>query len=91
MTNTCSLPDNTYSNYFTLERKIGYLEIYPILYIYASPISCNSYSHHSIPPQSFPNLHAPALFCNRQVRNVIISIVTDYINILEFYYICLDF
>lgn len=80
---SCPLLDDTDRDYFTLERKIVYMDIYPIINM-LSPILCNSYSHHPIPPQPFPKLPAPASFCNRQVRNLIISVVTDYLNILEF-------
>lgn len=84
---SCSLPDDTDRDYFTLEEDRLYS--YISYYTYASSILCNSYSHYSIPPQPFPNLPALASFCYRQVRNI--SIVTDYINILEFCCICLDF
>lgn len=32
---SCSLPDDTDRNYFTLERKIGYIGTYPIIYVLA--------------------------------------------------------
>lgn len=83
------LTDDTDRDYFTLESKIGYIDI--SYYINTSPVLWNFYSCHSIPPQPFPNLLAPASFCNRSVRNVTISVVSDYINILEFCCICLDF
>lgn len=40
---SCSLPDDTDRDYFTLERKIGYIDIYPVIYMLA--LFCVSLTH----------------------------------------------